>query len=185
VQIAGVNCGLARLAGEVCDGFHVHPFHSREYLVDVLRPAVDAGARGAGRTLDDVTVVVPVFLVVGDTEEERAPQRDAVRRQLSFYARTPTYEPVLAHHGFGDAAPELQRLVRAGDTDAMAAVMTDDVIAPYTVTATWDELPDALRARYDGLADRVLSYLEVDSWTTSAANAARWARVATALAADG
>src|SRR5215203_7457951 len=28
IYIAGVNTRLARLAGEICDGFHVHPFHS-------------------------------------------------------------------------------------------------------------------------------------------------------------
>jgi probable F420-dependent oxidoreductase len=28
VYIAGVNTALATLAGEPCDGFHVHPFHS-------------------------------------------------------------------------------------------------------------------------------------------------------------
>ncbi len=32
VYIAGVNTRLARLAGEICDGFHVHPFHSPEYV---------------------------------------------------------------------------------------------------------------------------------------------------------
>src|SRR5512142_1380462 len=31
IFIAGVNTGLAKLAGELCDGFHVHPFHSVRY----------------------------------------------------------------------------------------------------------------------------------------------------------
>ena len=37
ISIAGVNTGMARLAGEVCDGFHVHPFHSRRYLAEIIR----------------------------------------------------------------------------------------------------------------------------------------------------
>ena len=40
IYIAGVNAGLARLAGEVADGFLVHPFHSPEYLRQVLIPAI-------------------------------------------------------------------------------------------------------------------------------------------------
>ena len=32
IYIAGVNTSLALLAGELCDGFHVHPFHSPEYV---------------------------------------------------------------------------------------------------------------------------------------------------------
>ncbi|MBO9381581.1 MAG: TIGR03617 family F420-dependent LLM class oxidoreductase, partial [Roseiflexus sp.] len=35
IYIAGVNEGLARLAGELCDGFHVHPFHSVKYINDI------------------------------------------------------------------------------------------------------------------------------------------------------
>src|SRR5215210_7509052 len=49
VYIAGVNTRLARLAGEICDGFHVHPFHSPEYVRQTVKPAVAAGAEGAGR----------------------------------------------------------------------------------------------------------------------------------------
>ena len=32
VYIAGVGPYMARLAGETCDGYHVHPFHSVRYL---------------------------------------------------------------------------------------------------------------------------------------------------------
>ena len=32
IYIAGVNTGLARLAGEQCQGFHVHSFHTVKYL---------------------------------------------------------------------------------------------------------------------------------------------------------
>src|SRR5512139_2918360 len=45
IYIAGVNTGLARLAGEVCDGFHVHPFHSAKYLREVILPAMEEGTK--------------------------------------------------------------------------------------------------------------------------------------------
>src|SRR5262245_24129181 len=32
IYIAGVNPGMCRLAGELCEGFHVHPLHSVQYL---------------------------------------------------------------------------------------------------------------------------------------------------------
>gem|GEM_PF-367068 len=35
IYIAGVNTGLAHLAGEVCDGFHAHPLTSARYLREV------------------------------------------------------------------------------------------------------------------------------------------------------
>ena len=40
VYIAGVNTRLARLAGEICDGFHVHPFHSPGYVRQTVNPAI-------------------------------------------------------------------------------------------------------------------------------------------------
>ena len=91
---------------------------------------------------------------------------------------------MLAHHGYGDAGAELRRLMSAGDTDGMAAVFTDEMLEHYTVTATWDELPGALLARYDGVADRILSYLPDGSWTSSPEMAERWATVASAVHAN-
>ena len=57
IYIAGVNTGLARLAGEVADGFVTHPFHSAEYLRSVILPAIEEGAAKAGRPLTDIKAV--------------------------------------------------------------------------------------------------------------------------------
>src|SRR5512141_2134824 len=43
IYIAGVNPGLAKLAGEACDGFHVHPFHSPHYLRETILPSIEKG----------------------------------------------------------------------------------------------------------------------------------------------
>ena len=44
IFIAGVGAPLCKLAGEVADGFHVHPYHTRQYLSEVVLPAIDDGA---------------------------------------------------------------------------------------------------------------------------------------------
>ena len=95
------------MAGEVCDGVHAHPFHSVRYLTDIVRPAIAEGARRAGRDPGSVVLAVPVFVVAGDTDEELANGRDAVRRQLSFYGSTRTYHRVFDVHGWGDVTPRL------------------------------------------------------------------------------
>jgi alkanesulfonate monooxygenase SsuD/methylene tetrahydromethanopterin reductase-like flavin-dependent oxidoreductase (luciferase family) len=46
IYIAGVNPGLARLAGELCQGFHAHPFHSPRYLRDVILPGIEPAKPG-------------------------------------------------------------------------------------------------------------------------------------------
>src|SRR5690606_19138096 len=67
VYIAGVGPGLSKMAGEVCDGFHVHPFHTVRYLDEVVLPAITKGAESNGRSLDDVTRVTSIFIATGHT----------------------------------------------------------------------------------------------------------------------
>ncbi len=185
VSIAGVNVGMAHLAGEVCDGFHVHPFHSRRYLDEVIRPAIASGAAGVGRAAAACEVYCPVFMIVGDSDAELAPQRDSVRRQLSFYGSTRTYRPVFDLHGWGETSERLHRLMATGDTAAMPAAITDEMLDEYAVTATWDGLAAALVERYQGLADRVFGYGPAQVWIDDPEIADRWRAVAAAVHASG
>jgi probable F420-dependent oxidoreductase len=153
VFIAGVNPGLARLAGEAADGFHVHPFHTPRYLVEVLLPAIEAGAVKAGRRRADVQVSTSAFVVTSPEEAS------FVRQQLSFYASTPSYRPVMALHGWEDTAAELSALAARGRWDEMPALITDDVLETFAVAGSLQALPDALRQRYQGSVDRLALYL--------------------------
>src|SRR4029078_8999774 len=84
LYIAGVNEGLARLAGEVCQGFHVHPFHSVKYINEIVRPQIAAGAERAGRKPGDVALVSSVFAITGPNEAAVANVRRMVREQIAF-----------------------------------------------------------------------------------------------------
>lgn len=159
IYIAGVNEGLARLAGELCEGFHVHPFHSAAYLREVVLPQVAAGAAKAGRSPQDVTLASSVFIVTGPDEGAMAGMRQFAREQIAFYASTPTYRVVLATHGWQDAGEELSRLAATRRWAEMGRVVTDEMLAAFTVEAPLDGLGRALRQRYDGLLDRVCAYL--------------------------
>ncbi|HBL08666.1 MAG TPA: LLM class F420-dependent oxidoreductase, partial [Acidimicrobiaceae bacterium] len=67
IYISAVLPWMTRMAGAVCDGIHIHPFHSPQYVADVQVPNLVKGAAGEGRTIDDVTLVCPVMTAVGDT----------------------------------------------------------------------------------------------------------------------
>lgn len=159
IYIAGVNEGLARLAGELCEGFHVHPFHSVRYLQEVVRPQVATGAAKAGRTIGDVTLASSVFIVTGPDEAAMATMRRFAREQIAFYASTPTYRVVLACHGWQDAGEELSRLAAMKRWGEMGRVITDEMLAAFTVEAPLDQLGRALKDRYDGVLDRVCAYM--------------------------
>jgi len=161
VYLAGVNPAMCRAAGEVADGFLCHPLHTSAYLRDVVRPALDAGARLQGKRVDDLDLYSMVFVVSGETEAERERAAGEVRRQIAFYASTPNYRAVLEHAGHGGIARELSRLARSGGWERMPALIPDDLLAQVACVAPPAALPGALRARYAGLLDRVTLYLHV------------------------
>jgi probable F420-dependent oxidoreductase len=76
VYIAGVNHSLAALAGELCDGLHIHPFHSPEYLRASVASAIAEGAARRGREPGDIERAASVFVITGRDEAEVAAARE-------------------------------------------------------------------------------------------------------------
>ncbi|HEX7095776.1 MAG TPA: TIGR03617 family F420-dependent LLM class oxidoreductase [Acidimicrobiales bacterium] len=181
VYLAGVRPWMLQMIGAVADGVHVHPFHSRRYLDEVVLPNIATGRERAGRRDDAVRVVVPVMTVVGDTEAERARLREHARFQIAFYGSTRTYADVFEIHGWHGLSTRLHELQRAGDTAGMAAAITDEMLHTYALESSWDELADRLVERYAGVADRVVMYTLGNTWRHDESVMARWADVATGL----
>jgi probable F420-dependent oxidoreductase len=154
IYIAGVNTGLAGLAGEICQGFHVHPLNSARYLREVILPAISQGAQKAGREREEVATSVTAFGAVTSEEQE------VCRQQISFYASTPSYRPVMALHGWGDTAERLSALAARGQWAEMPSQISDEMLETFCVTAASPfKLAAALKERYTGLADRLTLYL--------------------------
>ena len=158
VYIAGVNRQLCKLAGEVCDGFHAHPFHSTRYLGEAVLPWIEQGLAESGRSRSDFQVCVSVFTIVGQGEE-REQAHTETRKQLAFYASTPSYRTLLELHGWEGTGLALSRLATRGKWDEMGALITDDMLAQFTVEAdTLAAAATLIAQRYRGLADRVALY---------------------------
>src|SRR5258706_4223009 len=109
IYIAAVNPLMCRTAGELCDGMHVHPFNSPKYLREIVHPAVEEGLTRSRRSRKGFTYATATFVVVGDTEKERAAQAQTVKQQIAFYGSTRTYQPVLAAHGWDHLTPKPHR----------------------------------------------------------------------------
>lgn len=181
IYIAAVRPWSARMAGQVADGIHVHPFHSIRYLEEVVIPNAQDGARAAGRDPDDLAIVCPVMAIIGDTEEERERARDSVRLRIAFYGSTRTYAGVFELHGWEGTSERLHELQQRGDHRAMAATITDEMLEVYSLEATWDGLAEALHEKYDGLADRVVMYDATGSWEYGRGGLERWRAVTDAF----
>ncbi len=153
IYLAGVNPGLMRLAGEVADGFHVHPFHSVDYLRQVILPSIEKGATKSRRRRSDLCISVTAF-VVTNAEEERE-----VRAQIAFYASTPSYRPVLALHGWEQVGEQLSSLAAHAKWEEMPSLITREMLETFAVIAPPSRLARALLGRYEGWVDRLMVYL--------------------------
>jgi probable F420-dependent oxidoreductase len=176
IYIAGVNTRLARLAGELCDGFHIHPFHTPEYVRQIVKPAIKEGAERKNRNPEDIKLATSVFVITGETEEEVEEQREKMRAQTAFYASTPSYRVVLEAHGWEEVGEELGKLARDKKWDEMPNLITDEMLRTFAVEAAPDEVGPALKERYEGLMDRVALYVPFvpgekdDFWQTTIAS---------------
>jgi probable F420-dependent oxidoreductase len=158
VYLAAVTPTMYRVAGEVADGVHVHPFHTARYLREVAVPALETGLERAERSREDMALAASVFAVVGDAAE-RAEREAFARLQIAFYGSTKTYQPVFEAHGRADLTDRLRRLMAQGEMDAMAREIPDDVLCEFAVYGdTWEQAVREVRERYDGLLDRVGFY---------------------------
>jgi probable F420-dependent oxidoreductase len=163
IYIAGVNTGLARLAGELCEGFHAHPFNTPRYWNEVLLPAIQEGLKKENRTRKDISVSITAFVATSPEEESFA------RMQIAFYASTPSYRAVMDLHGWGGTAEKLSGFAAKGEWAEMPMLITDEMLHEFCLIVTSDKLADELKKKYDGIADRLTLYTpfvpgEKDEW---------------------
>lgn len=152
---AGFGPQMTAVAGEVADGFLVHPVNSRRSLLELTVPALAEGASASGRSVDDVEVVCVTIVVTGRDEAQMEVSREAVRKQLAFYGTTPAYQPVFDLHGYGDLHPELRRLARLDRWDQMAGLIDDQLIETIAVVGEPHEIGDKIRERLEGISESV------------------------------
>jgi probable F420-dependent oxidoreductase len=151
IYLAAVNRIMAETAGRCADGVMGHPMTSPTWIREVLRPAVERGAKEAGRDPGEVNVSTGVILAVSHDREEAL--REAAL-QVGFYATTRTYRPVLELHGFGDRLDPLRRAFVKKDFGEMIQIAMPMAEA-LAVAGTAAECRDRL-AGFEGLVDRVI-----------------------------
>ena len=155
VTIAAVGPGMLRLAGEVCDGVRLHGFCTRRYIDEVVMPEVRAGMLRSGRAREHFEIAGGGFIATGPDDAAVAQMVEWVRYRVAFYASTPAYWPVLEVHGLGELGRKLNVMSKAGQWNAMAAEIADDVVRLFAAVGRHHELAGAIRARFGGVADAV------------------------------
>ena len=158
IFLAGVGELMTEVAGEVCDGFLCHGFTPERYLREVTLPALERGAAKAGRSLAEVEISGPAFVVTGTTEEEMAASIQGTKQQIAFYGSTPAYRGVLDLHGWGGLQDDLNRMSKAGQWKEMGELITDEILHAFAVVAEPEQLAAGLNERYGGVVQRISFY---------------------------
>ena len=113
-----------------------------------MLPAIDAGAKKAGRKGSDIDLVGSPFIITGKDESEVEANKTMMKQQIAFYASTRTYHRVLEFHGWGDVGMELHRMSVEGKWGEMLNVVTDELLEEFAVIATYDKLIPKLKERW-------------------------------------
>ncbi|SDE27038.1 TIGR03617 family F420-dependent LLM class oxidoreductase [Nocardioides lianchengensis] len=159
-MIAAVGARMTELGGELCDGLLLHGMTTTSYLDTVTLPAVERGLATSGRDRDALELYAPIFMVMGDTEEQVADLTRRTREQIAFYASTPAYRPVLASVGYDELQPELQAMSRAGRWAEMGDLVDDRLLGEIALVGTPEEMPRLAKERFGGRLDRLSSYFD-------------------------
>ncbi len=155
IFLGGVGPRMTEVAGEVADGFMVHPFTTERFMRETTMPALERGLSASGRDRSALEVAFPAMVIVAESDDELEQARDAMRPRLAFYGSTPAYRVVLDALGWGELQPELNRLSKTGDWGAMAALITDEMVDAFVTTGTPDYIAARLDARYGDMVQRV------------------------------
>ena len=171
VALAGVGPLMTEVAGETSDVFLAHGFTTEKYLREETIPALERGADKAGRSLSDVEISAPLFIVTGNNEQELEDAKNSTRQQIAFYGSTPAYRGVLECHGWGDMQTELNKLSKEGKWVEMGKTIDDEVLDAFAVVGEPEEIAGELTHRFGDVVQRVSFYAPYKS------DAERWKAV--------
>ena len=150
VFLAAVGDLMTSTAGRVADGLLLHAFTTSRYLREVTVPAL-------GRTREGFEISAVPFVVTGRDDAELADSARRVREQLAFYGSTPAYRGVLALHGWGELADDLNALSRGSAPERwqrMGELITDDVLAEFAVVGAPDTIGPQLQRQFGDVVTR-------------------------------
>jgi len=151
---AGVNRRMIETAGRVSDGLVCHPTFSSQYVHDVVRPAIAAGAQRTGR--DPAAVEILGMLLCSVNDDESMARRE-VAAQIAFYAAPRAYAPMFEASGFAAEAQRIREAFATGDHEAMLDAVSDDMLDAIGVAGTPDQVRAGL-ARRDADFDQLALY---------------------------
>ncbi|WP_181782073.1 LLM class flavin-dependent oxidoreductase [Pseudonocardia pini] len=181
VLLAAFNKRMARTATRVGDGLIGHGLFTRTWWDDVVRPAAEKGlaerAVGGTRPVEQGWIITAI--------DDAAPERAILdaKRMIAFYLTVKTYDPYVRHHGWEAPVEQLRAAFKVGDTDGMAAAVTDEMVTEIAVCGTTAEARETLKRRAGSFA-RDVSYFAPPSFLVGRKRRAAYTEASLGLIPD-
>lgn len=155
IQIAAVGPAMMKVAAEECDGAMLHGFCTRKYLDDVVVPKFDNALQRVGRSRDAFELSGGGFVATGRDDAAVNKMYEWIRQRVGFYGSTPSYWPVFEVHDLMDLGHKLNEMSKKGQWDEMTQEVPDDVVDLFAAVGRFDQIADAIAARFGGVASVV------------------------------
>jgi alkanesulfonate monooxygenase SsuD/methylene tetrahydromethanopterin reductase-like flavin-dependent oxidoreductase (luciferase family) len=175
ILVGAFNKIMIRTVGRVADGVLGHGIFTDAWWRETVEPALAAGAAAADRDPAGLSRWGWLITAVDDDDPDRA--RLDARRQIAFYLTVKTYDSLVELHGWEAEVDRIRTAFRSGDTDAMAAAVSDDMLAEIAITGTTKDAVETLNRRQ---VLPQLGFLATPSFLVGRKRQARYARSAIA-----
>lgn len=145
---------MIRAAGAVADGLIGLPLSSREFVGEIVRPALAEGARRVGRE-----EALPITgMVLCATAETTAKARQIAASQVAIYSIRRSAEPLIRFLGLEAEVAVIREAAQRSDYAAMAAAVPDKLLDAVAAYGTGAEVVERFREGFDGIYEEPLLY---------------------------
>ncbi|MBK7812845.1 MAG: TIGR03617 family F420-dependent LLM class oxidoreductase [Rhodocyclaceae bacterium] len=156
VMLGAVGPKMLNLVGEAADGMHTHPTNtSARYLREAILPQVVEGSARRDPSLQAPLICANELVASGPDDATVKAEKERFRGMLAFLFSTPAYWPSLELFGWKDVGERLLQMTREGRWKEMPAMLSDTVLDEFLVSGCFEELPEKLASRFDGLVQRI------------------------------
>ncbi|MFJ8630732.1 LLM class flavin-dependent oxidoreductase [Streptomyces sp. NPDC093568] len=163
VHLAALSPAMLKLTGEVADGWLGTSFVP-EGSADAYFAHLDEGLARGGRSRADLDICQGAEVAFAADEEALRAMVAGRKKELAFSlggmgsASTNFYNRAYSRQGWAEVAAEVRQRWQAGDREAAAALVTDDMVLATTLIGTESMVRERLRVWRDAGVDTVRLY---------------------------
>jgi probable F420-dependent oxidoreductase len=160
IYLAAMRPRMMELAGETADGLLTY-LQTPEFVTEVTRPRIAAGAGRAGRDPSEVDLASMVICSVCDDRVEA--QRRA-RIQVGMYVAYPVGDEVVRFHGFQAEQAKIQQALFTGGLAGLEDATDEVLVEAFSICGTPEEARRQL-SRYADIPHLILHTPYIPAFT--------------------